>query len=89
MLTRPDLTTLFEDLRHLIDVLDSADLTVAESSVLLPQVCHVIGTIHGADAMGPGDDPESGAREGKRFVGDQAHAAIEKAPSELSERSFA
>ena len=57
MLTRPDLTTIFENfknLRHLIDALDSSDLTVAESRVLLPQVYRMIGTIHGADAMGLG-----------------------------------
>ena len=65
MLARPDLTTLFEDLRHLVDALGSADLTVAESRVLLPQVCRVIGTIHGAGAMGPGVIPQSGAREGR------------------------
>jgi hypothetical protein len=89
MLARQDLTTLFEDLRHLVDALGSSDLTVAESRVLLPQVCRVIGTIHGADAMGVGVDPESRACEGRRFMRDQAHAAIAKAPSELPERSFA
>jgi hypothetical protein len=89
MLTRPDLTTLFEHLRHLIEALDSSDLTIAESRVLLPQVYRMIETIHGSGAMGPGVDPESRAREGRRFARDQAHAAIAKAPSELPERSFA
>ena len=59
ILTRPDLTTNFEDLRHLIDALDSSDLTIAESRVLLPQVYRMIGTTHEAGAMGPGVDLES------------------------------
>jgi len=66
MLARPDLTTLFEDLRHLVDALGSTDLTLAESRVLLPQVCRVIEMIHGAGAMGPGVDPQSCAREGRQ-----------------------
>ena len=65
MLARPDLTMLFEDLRHLVDALGSSDLTLAESRVLLPQVCRVIETIHGAGAIGPGFDPQSCAREGR------------------------
>ena len=65
MLTRPELTTIFEDLRHLIDALDSPDLTIAESRVLLPQVYRMIGTIDGAGAMGPGVALESREREGE------------------------
>jgi hypothetical protein len=65
MLARPDLTTLFEDLRHLVDALGSSDLTLAESKVLCPQVCRVIETIQRAGAMGQGFDPESCAREGR------------------------
>jgi hypothetical protein len=65
MLARPDLTTLVEDLRHLVDALGSSDLTLAESRVLCPQVCRVIETIHRTGAMGHGFDPESCAREGR------------------------
>ena len=69
MLTRPDLTTLFENLRHLIDVLDSSDLTIAESSALLPQVYRMIGMIHGEGEVGPGVDPESRGGEGSWMFG--------------------
>jgi hypothetical protein len=65
MLARPDLTTLLEDLRQLVDALGSTDLTLAESRVMLPQVCRVIETIHGAGAKGPGVDSDSCAREGR------------------------
>ena len=78
MVARPDLTRLFEDLRHLVDALGASDLTVAESRVLLPQVCRVIETIHGAGAMEPGVDPESGVR-GEAAVRGRVHAAIAKA----------
>ena len=88
MLARPDLTTLFEDLRHLVDALGSTDLTLAESRVLLPQVCRVIETIHGAGAMGPGVDPQSCAR-GEAVVRDRVYTALAKAPSGFLERSFA